>query len=210
MKTIQSKNPEELFSQAADEIALHLLPNSVIALCGGRSVVGLLKAFNGKLSSSEIFIVDERVVPITSLDSNFKLVSEALAESVDEKRLHPFLNEDISGYKTELDRFGGKFDVVVLGVGEDGHIAALFPGHPKLRDESEGFVILTDSPKPPPVRMTASRKLVERSNLAVLLFIGEAKREAYERFIDPEMTVEDCPAKIALSCKECLVVTDLL
>ena len=112
-------------------------------------------------------------------------------------------------YLAELQRFGGEFAVVVLGMGEDGHVAGLFPQHPLLATKEQGFLSFSDSPKPPPQRMTASVPLVCASSRAVLLALGEGKRAAWEAFQNPANAVADCPARMVHQGSRCLVVTDL-
>ncbi|MFW5747758.1 MAG: 6-phosphogluconolactonase, partial [bacterium] len=74
-----------------------------------------------------------------------------------------------------------KISVVFLGVGEDGHVASLFPGHPVLHAEGK-TVYLTDSPKPPPTRLTMTLETLSRASAQVLILLGEGKVEAYRRF----------------------------
>lgn len=76
--------------------------------------------------------------------------------------------------------FAGGLDVALLGLGEDGHIASLFPGHPALAS-TEPVLHLGDSPKPPPERMTLGLSLLQRAGLCVLLATGEGKRAALVR-----------------------------
>jgi 6-phosphogluconolactonase len=68
---------------------------------------------------------------------------------------------------------------------------------------------MDDSPKPPPGRMTSSLSLVQTASVAVILFVGEAKREAYGRFNDEKCPVSDCPAKLVLAIGDATVFTDL-
>ena len=200
-----------------------------IGLCGGRSVVGLLKGLEqvSKTQPSELlrrihfFMVDERLVPLTDPDSNFgglkQQLFNRLLESgfIAESQLHPFVasGEDAtvacSMYLEELQRFGGRFAVVVLGVGEDGHVAGLFPHHPVLARTEAAFIPFFDSPKPPAARMTASCKLVTEASLSVLLALGEGKRAAWERFKAEPLSVEECPAQMVKTMSRCMVVTDL-
>jgi 6-phosphogluconolactonase len=200
-----------------------------IGLCGGRSVVGLLKGLeqasktqpSALLRRIHFFMVDERLVPLTDPDSNFgglkqqlfmRLVEDGL---ISESQLHPFLasTEDATSactaYHQELQRFGGRFTVVVLGVGEDGHVAGLFPHHTALARTDAAFIPFFDSPKPPAARMTASRKLVTDSAVSVLLVLGEGKRAAWERFEAEGLAVEECPARMVKTMSRCLVLTDL-
>jgi 6-phosphogluconolactonase len=201
----------------------------VVGLCGGRSVVGLLKALRSEagaqasdvLSRVQFFMVDERIVPLSSSESNFgglndsffsPLIVEGLISAA---QLHPF-EASIEGaaascvdYMRELERFGGRFSVVVLGMGEDGHVAGLFPKHPVLARSGKSFECFFDSPKPPAARMTASRDLVTSSDLGIVLALGEGKRLAWENLQDAKISESECPAKMSSSFKNCLVLTDL-
>lgn len=201
----------------------------VVGLCGGRSVVGLLGALHAESASQprdllgriQFFMVDERLVPLADEQSNYGGLKRLLFDSlvsegaISEKQLHPFVTDPsqsdygCGAYEKELSSFGGKFTVVVLGVGEDGHIAGLFPHHPVLREKGSTFLHFHDSPKPPADRMTASSSLVTGSELSVVLALGEAKRSAWEAFNDNSVAVEACPSKLAGAAGECLVVTDL-
>lgn len=201
----------------------------VIALCGGRSVVGLLKAL---LDESEIqppellkrvqfFMVDERIVPPSHPESNFGGLKGQFFDALIKRgriaadQLHVFsivkerAYDDCAAYLSELERFGGAFTVVVLGMGEDGHIAGLFPNHGALRVQESSFVPFFDSPKPPADRVTASRHLITSASLGVLLALGESKRDAWNAFLSRDISVEQCPAKLAESIARCVVITDL-
>jgi len=213
----------QVLSQKSSESPL------VVGLCGGRSVVGLLKALRSEattqpaelLARIHFFMVDERIVPLSSSESNFgglysglfsHLVSE---EFISASQLHPFeasvehAAERCVEYMRELERFGGGFSVVVLGMGEDGHVAGLFPGHAILQRSGNSFECFFDSPKPPAERMTASRDLVTSSDLGIVLALGEGKRAAWGAFQDTSISESQCPAKMVLTMKSALVVTDL-
>lgn len=201
----------------------------VVGLCGGRSVVGLLGALEQEatLQSQEnlrrlqFYMVDERLVPLEDSQSNFgglkrQLFSSLIErECIREEQLHPFVPDrsladwGCSRYADNLKERGGRFSVVVLGVGEDGHIAGLFPGHRALKEATASFTHFDDSPKSPSGRMTATPTLITAADLCILLVLGEAKQEAWRLFNDPHTSVETCPAKLATLAKRCLVVTDL-
>lgn len=201
----------------------------VVGLCGGRSVVGLLGALHAEsanqprdlLGRIQFFMVDERLVPLSDEQSNYGGLKRLLFDSlvsegaISEKQLHPFVTDPsrsdygCGAYEKELSSFGGKFTVVVLGVGEDGHIAGLFPHHPALQGTGSTFLHFHDSPKPPADRMTASSSLITGSEMSVVLALGEAKRSAWHAFNDNSVAVEACPSKLARAAGECLVVTDL-
>lgn len=90
--------------------------------------------------------------------------------------------------------FAGGLDVALLGLGEDGHVASLFPGHAAL--EAEGTaVFVADSPKPPPRRMSLTHAVLRATPLAVLAVGGEGKRAALRRVVqrDPALPTSALP-----------------
>lgn len=233
IKTIASVDQAALFERLATEL-LEFLDNSprkhlTIALPGGRSVVGLLRTLSEQLrdlpletlKKLQFFMLDERCVPLSSPDSNFKLLREGFFDSaieeglISEDQLHPFditkgtVDQVLSDYADELKKFGGTFAAAVLGVGEDAHVGALFPNHPSIRNDTEMFFAFENSPKPPPYRMTASRSLIEKTDFGIALFIGEAKREAMEKFL-VETSVEQCPVSIGRRFERMILGTDLV
>ena len=115
----------------------------------------------------------------------------------------------IDAYGRALDELGGRFDVAILSAGEDGHCASLFPCHPSVSDPGEGFLLVEASPKPPPRRVSASRRLLERSGLGVVVFYGEGKRDALRLFRDASVDVQGCPSKLVASIEPSCLVTDL-
>lgn len=232
VKTIFSNDLNHVFLEASGEInafltkALEKGSRINIGFCGGRSIVQLLGILEKNASSeiwqkSNFFLVDERAVELSSPDSNYKLLNEELFSKlianqvINSKQIHPFIVDNNSAdfglaeYNKIFQENGGSFDLIFLGVGEDGHIASLFPGHPNLKNTDQKYFLITDSPKPPPIRISISKQLIAQTPLVVILFIGEAKRSAYENFNNPHIKEEDCPAKIALSAKNLLLLSDL-
>ena len=82
-------------------------------------------------------------------------------------------------------------------------------GFGKPLDNSEYFIVMDDSPKPPPNRMSMSRRLLLKAQVAVLLMLGEGKRQAYENFNDDSLDNRSCPAKLIEAINESYLVTDL-
>lgn len=100
------------------------------------------------------------------------------------------------------ERFGGALDVVLLGLGEDGHVASLFPGHRVL--QATGLVeTVLDSPKPPSARLTLTLRLLKAARATVILAMGEAKRAALLRLLRGDADVP------AATLPNLTVVTDL-
>jgi 6-phosphogluconolactonase len=77
----------------------------------------------------------------------------------------------------------GDFDVVLLGLGEDGHTASLFPGHDwgTARDAPDTLAV-TDAPKPPPERVSLSASRLSRAREVLFLVAGDSKRDAVEKW----------------------------
>lgn len=199
-------------------------PNVVLGVVGGRSVGGIYKHLrDADLPWEQVhyFMADERLVPITSDESNFKLVRDDLIGTlIDSGKLppenaHAFeLDESLpdmgaGAYTDEFSNVGGKFDIAIMSAGEDGHTASLFPNHPSVEDESEGFIVVENSPKPPPRRISASRRMLERTSTALMIFYGEAKRDALAKFRDKSIDVLGCPSKVVITLDEAFVITDL-
>ena len=132
---------------------------------------------------AEIWLVDERCVPSDHADSNARMIRAALGDGV---RLHEARGElgpeDAAWlYAREVEAIGGVFDVVVLGLGEDGHTASLFPGHPEADARHAPVIGVRGSPKPPPERITLTLPVIARARHTVLLATGEGKRDALAR-----------------------------
>ena len=193
----------------------------VFAVCGGTSVSGIfegLKNADIPWEKVHIFMVDERLVTIAHKDSNYRLAYRSFIEYLEEEEklpqanAYPFVLTDkddqgISIYTNDLIKLGGNYDICLLSSGEDGHIGALYPNHHSVLDESEHFIVMDDSPKPPPERMSMSRKLLLRSKTAILLFFGEGKKEAFHKFGE-ESGWEDMPARLVKELPNSYVLTD--
>ncbi|MFW2366672.1 MAG: 6-phosphogluconolactonase [Desulforhopalus sp.] len=190
----------------------------VLAVPGGRSVVEIfnrLGLLDLEWPKVHIFLLDERLVPDSHHESNYRLVMESFGESVPGGVVHPFryeverAGESVTAYGNALDRCGGCFDIVLASSGEDGHIGSLFPGHPSVKAKSNRFILVHDSPKPPSGRMSASVGLLRRSDTGILLFFGGGKHNALQNFCNSDQTHIQCPAKIIAAMPTYYVLTDL-
>ena len=90
--------------------------------------------------------------------------------------------EGAAAYSQAVREHGsGAFEVVMLGVGPDGHVASLFPGHPALEVADRIATAVTDSPKPPPERITLTLGALNRARSVWFLVSGSAKADAVAR-----------------------------
>ena len=196
----------------------------VFGVCGGRSVGGIFNELGIQpidWKKVEFFMVDERLAPITSIDSNYKLLMETLSSQliaqgmITEQQVHAFIDDPskadhgIGEYWKELKDHGGAFDIALLSSGEDGHIGGIYPKHHSFHSTAEGFLVMHDSPKPPPDRMSMTKQLLLKSTAALLVFYGDGKKDALERFLDPAVPDEQCPAKLVHKIKKRFIFTDI-
>jgi 6-phosphogluconolactonase len=157
-------------------------------------------------SRVDVWFGDERFVAADDDDRNDGQARRSLLDHLpfDPARLHPMpasdgthrdLGDAATAYGDELRSQGsGAFDVVMLGVGPDGHVASLFPGHPQLDVEDAVAVPVTDSPKPPPERISLTFPALNRSREVWFLVSGEGKADAVARALAAGTDVHDVPA----------------
>jgi len=155
---------------------------------------------------TDLFWGDERAVPAEHPDSNYGLARTLwLAQaSLPAERVHPMpaqaadLSAAARGYESEMAQALGTppaLDLALVGVGPDGHVCSLFPGHPLLA--APGFVAaIFDSPKPPPARLTLTLPALAAARLLVVAAFGAAKAEVMREALgDPASSL---PVALAL------------
>ena len=172
-----------------------------IMLSGGRSIAPVLSALGESIAETKgicrhrFFLADERMEGEHNQSMLRDLLFDRLVGNgtiAEDQLRFPDLSLEPSQAAEAYERELGPLHTAFLGVGEDGHIASLFPGHPVL--SSERLVdVLYDSPKPPPVRITCTYRVFQRDTVVVLLFLGEDKAEAFRLFTEKE-DYKVCPA----------------
>jgi 6-phosphogluconolactonase len=184
-----------LTAQAAADIA-ELLKTAIAArgnarlvLTGGTlgiKILGDLAKQNLDLQNLDVFFGDERFVALDHADRNERQGLDAWPE-LESVKLHrfPANNQPLAGAAQAFDSFmedllgpisdeASAFDVVILGMGPDGHVASLFPGH----QHKLGWIVSEQqSPKPPAERLSFSYQALNRSRAVFFLASGSAKAE---------------------------------
>ncbi|TLS42466.1 6-phosphogluconolactonase [Streptomyces montanus] len=176
-----------------------------VVLTGGRNGNGLLTALAAAPARDaidwgrlDLWWGDERFVPEGDPERNVTQAREALLDSVplDPKRVHPMPAADgpygkdadaaAEAYAVELAKAAGpenhapvpSFDVLMLGVGPDTHVASLFPELPAVRETERTVVGVHGAPKPPPTRITLTLPAIRAAREVWLLAAGEDKANA--------------------------------
>jgi len=137
----------------------------------------------------EFFWGDERAVGPADPDSNYGLARRLLLDAVetDPRRVHRIVGEDgnleaaARAYEAEMVRVLGdppRLDLIVIGLGPEGHVCSLFPGHPLLGERARHVAAITDSPKPPPQRITFTMVPLELAGTVCVAGFGDSKAEA--------------------------------
>ena len=191
-----------LAAAAADAIALGLargleaLGRASIGLSGGRTPAPAYRALAAEPVRSRVdwgrvrfYFADERAVPPGDPESNFRLARETLIDplGIPPRNVHrmkgeyPDLEAAAIEYEAHLD---GPIDVLVLGLGEDGHVASLFPGSSWLSETKRRVAVVTDSPKPPPRRLTLTPRVLSEARQVLVLVTGNAKAAAVARALE--------------------------
>jgi 6-phosphogluconolactonase len=149
----------------------------------------------------EFWFGDERFVPEGHADRNDQQAHDAFLDRVGATRVHSFAGNDCSLSAAEVaDQYAATlpdepFDVVLLGMGPDGHVASLFPHHAALDEAGRACVELFDSPKPPPVRISMTFPALNRTESVWFLVSGDEKADAVSRALADEGTIDETPAR---------------
>lgn len=156
-------------------------------------------------SNVHIFFGDERSVPPDDEDSNYKMADDALLSHVSPGSIHRmkgelYPDEAAIDYEAELREFFGtlggppEFDLVQLGMGEDGHTASLFPNTPAL-DVTDRWAAQNPVPKLETVRITLTLPVLNAARAVSFLVAGEGKAEALKAVLESDADPRQYPSK---------------
>lgn len=169
---------------------------------------------------------DERLLPSDDPERNAQQAHEALLDGlidqhglpesnvhrmpVSEDAADPTIGAEI--YATELQAHAGenlrsglalpRFDVLLLGVGPDGHVASLFPGKASLHVTEQTTTSEEESPKPPPQRITLTFPAIQTAERVWMVVSGADKAEAAAKGLSPDTEVTEIPAVQARGARE--------
>ena len=190
------------------------------ALSGGATAMIFLpaiRAANVDWKGITLFWADERAVPIDDSDSNYGLAERMLLSPLGAHAPRairmpadtPQLGQAALWYDDALatELRGGPLDLAILGVGEDGHICSLFPGHKALLVEDRRTVAIEDSPKPPARRLSLTLRYVLQTKKIWVIAIGARKLPVLRAAL--EKTSRSTPLDLLMRhAKDVTVFTD--
>lgn len=160
-----------------------------IVLAGGttpKQVYQLLRHADADWSNWHVYHNDDRCLPIDHPDRNSLMAREVWLNhvSIPAEQIHDIPAElgPVEGAKIYAETLKGlgDFDMVLLGLGEDGHTASLFPGH--TWDDSVDAFPVFNSPKPPAERISISARRLSQAREVIFLVTGAGKQEAVDNW----------------------------
>jgi len=218
------KNTDEYAKEAAKSIESAILgglkdKKSVrVALSGGTSPLPVFKALmNCDIPWSRVylFLVDERYVPLNSKASNYKSIKENLVDRVKQvKHFYHYNTRDpiqtiVDQYQKTLQQFDEPlFDLVVLGMGEDGHTASLFPNEDVIHEKNRLVVRSTAPDVNTQDRMSLTFPSILNSRKIIFLIKGKAKEAVVDRLLNSDEPIDSLPAKGVLGHADVSIFLD--
>lgn len=174
--------------QAADEaIAKH--GSFLVVLAGGstpKSIYALLAKTHADWANWHVYHNDDRCLPIDHIDRNSKMARDVWLNhvAIPQNQIHDIPTElgNIAGAKAYAETLKNvrAFDLVILGLGEDGHTASLFPN--QVVDNSADVVPVANAPKSPANRVTMSQNRLNNTHEVMFLVTGAGKQEAVDNW----------------------------
>ena len=194
-----------------------------VALAGGTTPKAtyeiLVREYGGPKdldwSKVHVFFGDERTVPPDHEDSNYRMAQEALLSRVPVGSVHRMRGEldpreAATLYEKELEEFFGGppvLDLVLLGMGEDGHTASLFPRTPAL-DVCDRWVVENPVEKLDTTRLTLTVPAVNAASAVNFLVSGEGKADALKKILEEVAEPQEYPANLIQPAGELVWMVD--
>lgn len=204
-------HPAALVRPAADWLA-HEMTTAIgerggcaLCLAGGRTPEPVYQALAGVTGIDwarvTVFFCDERAVPPDHAESNYRMVQAALLSlvAIPAGNVHRMEAEraDRDAAARDYERvLPAALDVLVLGVGADGHTASLFPGSAALAERRRRVVPVTGA-KPPAERLTITPPVIEAARRVAVLATGGDKAAMVARALEGPLAPDEVPAQLA-------------
>jgi 6-phosphogluconolactonase len=218
LNLLVKEDPQQLAEAAARDFATKAQAaiaergSFTVALAGGSTPKAtyeiLARDYAGELDWSKVhvFFGDERTVPPDHEDSNYRMAHEALLSHVPVGSIHRMRGElqpteTAAAYEEELREFFGasdeppSLDLILLGIGEDGHTASLFPETSAL-EVHDHWVVANPVLKLDTTRLTLTVPVINSARAVSFLVAGEGKAEALKQILEGDADPRQYPAKL--------------
>ena len=204
--TLQSTVCDLIVAKAKQAAADH--SHFSIGLSGGSVAKIVSQGLRGRKdvdwSTWHVFYCDERLVPFSDGDSTHALFKRELFDHVSIPNIYPIdpslsVEKAAEDYTAKIRKlYPGDalptFDLLLLGMGPDGHTCSLFPGHPGLDEKEKVVIPISDSPKPPPCRITLTFPVLNNARCVAVISTGASKADAVKACLEPAAGVDPLPA----------------
>ena len=215
MATLTIKSDINELAQTAAKLVAQQLNDAITAsgsavwvLAGGTAPMGayaiLARDYRDRIDWAHVTVLlgDERCVPTHHPDSNWYQISQTLLDHVpiaERNKLRPSYelaaDEAAQAYEAAVKRLVTNddgiphFDVVWLGMGEDGHTLSLFPAHAGLKNTEQLVISIHDSPKPPPDRISLTLNALQNVSHCTVMAAGSGKAGIIAQAMRPDTTL---------------------
>lgn len=203
-------SPDDLVSDVSQRLAARVESIKAserpprLVLTGGTiagKLYGELSAADADWAAAHYWWGDERFVPVGHQDRNDRMAHEGFLDrlSIPADHIHPMpahgcdksMAQAADDYALTLPE--DPFDVVLLGLGPDAHVASLFPGFPQVTELTRRVVEVFDSPKPPPERITLTFPALNHTRATWFIVSGADKADAVAK-AHADVPVDEAPA----------------
>jgi len=231
MKSTIFHDLDVLYKEAADLFvelsvkAIHQDGKFVVALSGGSSPKAIFRLlateeYAAKVEWEKVFFfwVDERWVSLNDEKSNFKMTSETLLDKIpaSKEQIFPMYKDGIEPedyakeYEAQIKNVlgsSGVFHFILLGMGDDGHTASLFPGE-KVLEEKEKWVDAYYLQQQEMYRITLTEPIINKAENILIVTFGKSKKHALNEFLNGEYNPQLYPLQLIEKKEGVQIFTD--
>ncbi len=177
----------------------------LLALAGGNTpkrtyqiLADITKNNNEFWNNTQLYWTDERYVPHEHEWSNYKMAKQSLIDliPIPAKNVHPIptkYTQPIESADEYAKIFPENIDIIILGMGTDGHIASIFPNSQAVKETEKRFTY-DYAPSEPKLRITATLPTIKSAKEIFILVSGTSKRNAIKQVFDKSSSITEIPA----------------
>lgn len=181
--------------------------NLSICLTGGRTAEALYRDEHFlqvlKENVTNYYFGDERCVEANHADSNHHLaLSTLFPDGIPENKVIHRIRGEAADPAQEAVRYAKllpeELDILLLTVGEDGHIASLFPGHPALNEDRRTVIAVNNAPKAPPARITITPAAIRTAKKIIVMATGAQKGNVLAEALNKPKDISQLPVRLTI------------